>query len=74
MPLANETELKIQETSYLDARCYGSADYRHGPIATAQRFVPYLFFLADEKTGLLCGGTAAPPKGGEQYLVYRCDE
>lgn len=48
--LANETELKIQETSYLDARCYGSADYRHGPIATAQRFVPYLFFLADEKT------------------------
>ena len=48
--LANETELKIQETSYLDARCYGSADYRHGPIATAQRFVPYMFFLADEQT------------------------
>lgn len=48
--LANETELKIQETSYLDARCYGSADYRHGPIATAQRFIPYVFFLADEQT------------------------
>lgn len=48
--LANEAELKIQETSYLDARCYGSADYRHGPIATAQRFVPYIFLLADEKT------------------------
>lgn len=52
--LANEAELKIQETSYLDARCYGSADYRHGPIATAQRFVPYMFFLADEKTDY-CG-------------------
>lgn len=48
--LANEAELKIQETSYLDARCYGSADYRHGPIATAQRFVPYIFLMADEKT------------------------
>lgn len=52
--LANEAELKIQETSYLDARCYGSADYRHGPIATAQRFIPYMFFLADEKTNY-CG-------------------
>ena len=52
--LANEAELKIQETSYLDARCYGSADYRHGPIATAQRFVPYMFFLADKKTDY-CG-------------------
>lgn len=48
--LANEAELKIQETSYLDARCYGSADYRHGPIATAQRFVPYMFFMADRQT------------------------
>ena len=48
--LANEAELKIQETSYLDARCYGSADYRHGPIATAQRFVPYIFLMADQHT------------------------
>lgn len=48
--LANEAELKIQETSYLDARCYGSADYRHGPIATAQRFVPYIFLMADKET------------------------
>lgn len=52
--LANEAELKIQETSYLDARCYGSADYRHGPIATAQRFIPYIFLLADKKTNY-CG-------------------
>ena len=52
--LANEAELKIQETSYLDARCYGSADYRHGPIATAQRFVPYIFLLADGHTNY-CG-------------------
>lgn len=48
--LANEAELKIQETSYLDARCYGSADYRHGPIATAMRFIPYIFFIADPAT------------------------
>lgn len=48
--LANEIELKIQETSYLDARCYGSADYRHGPFATAQRLTPYLFLIADKHT------------------------
>lgn len=48
--LANEVELKIQETSYLDARSYGSADYRHGPIATALRFVPCVFLIADRHT------------------------
>ena len=48
--LANEVELKIKETSYLDARTYGSADYRHGPFATAQRLTPYMFFMADSKT------------------------
>lgn len=48
--LANEIELKIQETSYLDARCYGSADYRHGPFATAQRLTPFMFLIADRQT------------------------
>lgn len=48
--LGLETELKIQETSYLDARCYASSDYRHGPIATAKRFVPTIFFIADRNT------------------------
>lgn len=45
-----ETELKIQETSYVDARCYASSDYQHGPIATTERFVPTLFFIADDNT------------------------
>ena len=48
--IGNEAELKIQETSYLDARCYGSADYRHGPVATSLRFVPCIFFIADKAT------------------------
>ena len=48
--LAQECELKIQETSYLDARCYTASDYQHGPIATALPFVPTIFFIADEKT------------------------
>jgi len=48
--LAQESELKIQETSYLDARCYAASDYQHGPIATALRFVPAIFFIADKKT------------------------
>ncbi|MFU7517195.1 SIS domain-containing protein [Clostridium sp. HCS.1] len=48
--LALESELKIQETSYLDARCYAASDYQHGPIATALPFVPTIFFIADKKT------------------------
>ena len=48
--LALETELKIQETSYLNARAYASSDYRHGPIATTDRFVPAIFFLTDKTT------------------------
>lgn len=48
--LAHETELKVQETSYFDARCYAASDYQHGPIATAERFVPALFFIADRQT------------------------
>ncbi|MEA5026549.1 MAG: SIS domain-containing protein [Erysipelotrichaceae bacterium] len=48
--LSLETELKIQETCYLDARAYASSDYRHGPIATCQRFVPVIFFIADQQT------------------------
>ncbi len=48
--LATETELKVQETSYFDARAYAASDYQHGPIATAERFVPMLFFIADKQT------------------------
>jgi glucosamine--fructose-6-phosphate aminotransferase (isomerizing) len=48
--LGLETELKIQETSYLDARCYASSDYQHGPIAATRRFIPTIFFIADNHT------------------------
>ena len=48
--LALETELKIQETCYLDARAYAASDYQHGPIATSKRFVPVLFFIGDPLT------------------------
>lgn len=48
--LTLETELKIQETCYLDARAYAASDYQHGPIATSKRFVPVLFFIADPLT------------------------
>lgn len=48
--LVQESELKIQETSYLDARCYSASDYQHGPIATSLSFVPTIFFIADKQT------------------------
>lgn len=48
--LTMETELKIQETCYLDARAYASSDYRHGPIASTELFIPTIFFIADHQT------------------------
>ena len=48
--LANETELKIIEASYLDARCYASSDFYHGPISMTPRFMPNIFFIADSTT------------------------
>ena len=48
--VANETELKIMEASYTNAKAYSSCDYPHGPIATTKRFIPVIFFLTDEKT------------------------
>lgn len=48
--LAQESELKIQETCYLDARSYAASDYQHGPIASTNTFVPAIFFIADHET------------------------
>jgi glucosamine--fructose-6-phosphate aminotransferase (isomerizing) len=48
--LANEAELKIIESAYLDARCYGSSDFYHGPISMTPRFMPNIFYVADTLT------------------------
>lgn len=48
--VAHETELKIMEASYTNAKAYSSCDYPHGPIATTNRFMPVIFFLADKQT------------------------
>ena len=48
--VANETELKIMEASYTNAKAFSSCDYPHGPIATTKRFTPVICFLMNEKT------------------------
>lgn len=40
-----ETALKIKELSYVVAEPYSSADYRHGPIATALRGFPVILIV-----------------------------
>lgn len=46
-----EIELKFQETCTIDARCYASSDFRHGPIVTSNaNKYPALFYIADEHT------------------------
>ncbi|MEG2751655.1 MAG: SIS domain-containing protein, partial [Anaerorhabdus sp.] len=48
--VSQETELKIQEASYTNAKSYAASDYQHGPIATTERFTPILYFANDIKT------------------------
>lgn len=48
--LANEAELKIIESAYLDARCYACSDYYHGPISNTNRFMHNIFYAADTMT------------------------
>lgn len=49
--MGQEIELKIQETCTMDARCYASSDYWHGPIVVANKLkYPALFFIADNDT------------------------
>lgn len=50
-PLGLEIELKLQETCTIDARCYSSSDYRHGPIVTSNlKQNPCIFYVADKHT------------------------
>lgn len=49
--MGQEIELKIQETCTMDARCYASSDYWHGPIVVANKLkYPALFYIADKDT------------------------
>ena len=49
--MGQEIELKIQETCTMDARCYASSDYWHGPIVVANKLkYPALFYIADQDT------------------------
>jgi glucosamine--fructose-6-phosphate aminotransferase (isomerizing) len=41
---ALETALKIQETSYINARGFSTADFQHGPITMVQRGFPVIIY------------------------------
>ena len=45
-----EAELKIQETCYVRAMAYSSADYTHGPFAMTGHNSPSIFVAADKHT------------------------
>ncbi len=68
--LTMETELKIQETCYLDARAYASSDYRHGPVASTELFIPSIFFIADKQTDYCPLDLLARLK--REYQIYAC--
>ncbi len=43
-PIALETALKMQETSYVGAKAYASSDFYHGPFAMIEEAVPVIVF------------------------------
>jgi glucosamine--fructose-6-phosphate aminotransferase (isomerizing) len=45
-----EAELKIQETSNVNAHAYAASDYAHGPFAITNVSRPYIFTLVDKVT------------------------
>jgi len=42
--IALETALKIQETSYLNARGFSTADFQHGPLALLEQNLPIILY------------------------------
>lgn len=48
-PIAMESALKIQETSYTRARCYATSDFHHGPFAMINKNIPVIIIGVDPK-------------------------
>ena len=46
-PIAMETALKIQETSYVRAKAYATSDFHHGPFAMIQKDMPVFVFAPE---------------------------
>jgi glucosamine--fructose-6-phosphate aminotransferase (isomerizing) len=47
---AQETALKLIETSYIGARAYSAADFQHGPVAQLENGLPCLLFAPEGRT------------------------
>jgi glucosamine--fructose-6-phosphate aminotransferase (isomerizing) len=46
-PIALETALKLQETSYVRAKAYASSDFYHGPFAMIEKETPVIVFAPE---------------------------
>lgn len=49
-PVALECEIKIQETSFIHAQAFSTANFAHGPVAMVSRRVPLLAIACDAET------------------------
>lgn len=66
-PIALESALKIQETTYIPAKAFAISDFYHGPVAMVQQDTPVLIYgmrgpSAEEAQGVIrrLAGTGAP--------------
>lgn len=49
-PIALESALKIQETSYVRAKAYATSDFHHGPFAMIDNHMPVIIFAPEGPT------------------------
>jgi glutamine---fructose-6-phosphate transaminase (isomerizing) len=49
-PIAQESALKLKETSSLHAEAFSSAEFLHGPMALIKKAFPVLLYLQDDQT------------------------
>lgn len=50
LSVANEIALKLQETSYINARSYAISDFHHGPFALTNENMKFIIIAVDDKT------------------------
>ncbi len=70
-PIAQETALKLKETSALHAEAFSSAEFLHGPLGLIKAFFPVLLYLQSDQTlkGSLMTAKKIKEAGGSVFVI-----
>jgi glucosamine--fructose-6-phosphate aminotransferase (isomerizing) len=70
-PIAQESALKLKETSSLHGEAFSSAEFLHGPMALITKAFPVLLYLQDDQTlkGSLLTAKKIIQAGGQVFVM-----